>query len=60
VKPRKVNLEDRFSRFDDLRSPKIIGVVKDDDLKRVKVRGGLVWHQHDDTTVVQGWFLVRR
>jgi hypothetical protein len=30
-----------------------LGPIKDDDLKLVKVRGELVWHQHDDT---DEWF----
>jgi mannose-6-phosphate isomerase-like protein (cupin superfamily) len=49
VEPEKVNLEERFGRFDDLWSPKIVGTVNDYDLKLVKVRGEFVWHQHDDT-----------
>jgi mannose-6-phosphate isomerase-like protein (cupin superfamily) len=49
VEAEKVNLEERFGRFDDLWSPKIVGTVNDYDLKLVKVRGEFVWHQHDDT-----------
>jgi mannose-6-phosphate isomerase-like protein (cupin superfamily) len=49
VEPEKVNLQERFGRFDDLWSPKIVGTVNDYDLKLVKVRGEFVWHQHDDT-----------
>jgi len=54
----KANLVEKFSRFNDLWSPKIIGEVDNYHVKIVKVQGRFVWHQHDDEDelfyVVQG------
>jgi mannose-6-phosphate isomerase-like protein (cupin superfamily) len=49
VQPEKVNLEERFSRFDVLWNPQVVGTINDYDVKLVKVRGEFVWHQHDNT-----------
>lgn len=43
-----VNLEEKFKRFDDLWSPKIIGRVDDYNVKIVKTKGEFVWHDHKD------------
>ena len=43
----KVSLAERFARFDDLWSPKIVGEVNDFYVKLVKVKGEFVWHHHD-------------
>lgn len=45
----KVNLDERFQRFSEHWSPKIVAEVNDYDIKVVKVRGEFVWHQHDET-----------
>jgi mannose-6-phosphate isomerase-like protein (cupin superfamily) len=42
-----VNLADKFSRFSDAWSPKIVGDVNDMHVKVVKLRGEFVWHHHD-------------
>ena len=44
-----VNLEERFSKFADLWSPKVIARLNDYEIKAVRVQGEFVWHQHDDT-----------
>jgi mannose-6-phosphate isomerase-like protein (cupin superfamily) len=41
-----INLEDKFRKFDELWSPKIIARVDNYDVKIVKVKGELVWHDH--------------
>ncbi len=43
----KVNLEEKFARFHDLWSPKIVGEVNDFHVKVVKLKGEFVWHHHD-------------
>ena len=48
----KVNLQAHFARFDDYWNPKIVASVNDYDVKLVKVQGGFVWHQHDETDEV--------
>ena len=42
-----VNLAEKFSRFTDRWSPKIVGEVNDMHVKLVKLAGEFVWHQHD-------------
>ena len=41
-----VNLADKFSRFSDQWSPKIIADLNDSHVKLAKVQGEFVWHQH--------------
>lgn len=43
----KVNLAEKFARFTDAWSPKIVGAVNDFHVKVVKLRGEFVWHHHD-------------
>jgi mannose-6-phosphate isomerase-like protein (cupin superfamily) len=42
-----VNLADKFGRFADAWSPKIVGDVNDMHVKVIKLRGEFVWHHHD-------------
>ncbi len=43
----KVNLAERFARFSDYWSPKIVGEVDEFDVKLVKLKGEFVWHHHE-------------
>ena len=45
--PEKVNLDDKFGRFDQLWEPKIIGEINGFYVKIVKIRGEFVWHRHE-------------
>ena len=42
-----VNLGEKFSRFADYWSPKVVGEINDMHVKLVKLRGEFVWHHHD-------------
>ena len=42
----KINLEDKFGRFADHWSPKIVADLNDSHVKLAKVQGEFVWHQH--------------
>jgi len=42
-----VNVEEKFSQFQDHWSPKVIGELNDSYVKAVKVQGQFVWHHHD-------------
>ncbi len=42
-----VNLTEKFSRFSDYWSPKIVGEVNEMHVKLVKLQGEFVWHHHD-------------
>jgi mannose-6-phosphate isomerase-like protein (cupin superfamily) len=43
-----VNLAEKFPRFTDRWSPKIVGEVNDVHVKVVKLAGEFVWHHHDE------------
>jgi mannose-6-phosphate isomerase-like protein (cupin superfamily) len=59
----KVKLSEKFSKFDDLWSPKVVGEVNDLQVKLAKIQGEFVWHHHDDEDelflVVKGRLLMR-
>jgi mannose-6-phosphate isomerase-like protein (cupin superfamily) len=42
-----VNLSEKFSRFSDHWSPKIVGEINDMHVKLVKLSGEFVWHRHE-------------
>jgi mannose-6-phosphate isomerase-like protein (cupin superfamily) len=43
----KVNLAEKFTKFQDTWSPKIVGELNDFHVKVVKLKGEFVWHHHD-------------
>lgn len=47
MNPDKVNLVEKFARFSEFWSPKIVGEVNDSHVKLVKIRGEFIWHHHD-------------
>lgn len=47
--PHPINLAEKFAKFSDHWSPKIIAQVNDFHIRAVKVEGDFVWHKHDDT-----------
>ncbi len=59
----KVNLADKFSRFNDYWSPRIVGALNESYVKVVKLKGEFVWHHHEDEDelflVVAGRLLIR-
>lgn len=42
-----VNLAEKFSRFSEVWSPKIVGEINDFYVKLVKLRGEFLWHHHE-------------
>ena len=42
----KINLAEKFDRFSDQWSPKIVADLNDSHVKLAKVGGEFVWHQH--------------
>lgn len=42
-----VNLSEKFSRFSDYYSPKVVGELNDFQVKLVKLKGEFMWHHHD-------------
>jgi len=43
-----VNLAERFGKFSDYWSPKIVGELNDSYVKVAKLKGEFVWHHHPD------------
>lgn len=62
---RKINLNEKFSKFTDLWSPKVIGTLNNpnDEIRLVKCKGEFPWHHHDDEDefflCIKGEFIVR-
>ncbi|MEO5958674.1 MAG: cupin domain-containing protein [Opitutaceae bacterium] len=56
----KINLAEKFSRFSDHWSPKIVAALNGQHVKLVKFRGEFVWHRHEQEDelflVVRGGF----
>jgi len=52
-----VNLQDKFSKFSEHWSPKIIARMNDYHFKLAKVQGEFIWHDHPETDEV---FLVMK
>lgn len=44
----KVNLAEKFSRFSEQWSPKIVGELNGSHVKIAKIQGEFVWHAHED------------
>ena len=47
-----INIQEKFTKFSDHWSPKIIAQMNDYHFKLVKFQGDFVWHRHDDTDEV--------
>lgn len=42
----KINLQEKFSRFNELWTPKIVGELNGQQVKLAKLKGEFVWHDH--------------
>ena len=47
-----INLDQKFSKFFDYWSPKVVAELNDYQIKLVKFQGDFVWHDHPDTDEV--------
>lgn len=43
-----INLKDKFSKFNDQWSPKIVGELNGQYVKLAKLQGEFVWHSHEN------------
>jgi mannose-6-phosphate isomerase-like protein (cupin superfamily) len=48
VSIQKINLDQKFSAFSDLRNPKIVSELNDSYVKLAKVKGEFIWHKHEN------------
>jgi mannose-6-phosphate isomerase-like protein (cupin superfamily) len=59
---KKINLEDKLSKFSEHWSPKVIAEMNDYQFKLVRIEGEFVWHDHPDTDevfiVIEGTMLI--
>lgn len=59
----KVNLEEKFSKFKDQWSPKIVGELNGQEIRLARLEGDFIWHKHDDADefflVVRGQLTIR-
>ena len=46
---RAVNITEKFAKFTEPWSPKVIARLNDYEIKIVRIKGEFVWHTHDDT-----------
>lgn len=44
----KVNLVEKFSRFSEIWSPKIVGTLNGQHVKLARFKGPFIWHKHDE------------
>ncbi|MBU6952586.1 MULTISPECIES: cupin domain-containing protein [unclassified Hahella] len=47
-----INLKEKFSKFSERWSPRVIAEMNDYQFKVVKIQGEFVWHRHEDTDEV--------
>ena len=52
MKYEAIDLNEKFSKFDEYWTPKIIARMNDYHLKLAKVQGEFVWHDHPETDEV--------
>lgn len=59
----KVNLKEKFSLFEELWTPKIVGELNGQYVKLAKTKGEFVWHKHDTEDefflVVSGTLIIK-
>ena len=46
---KKINLQNKFNKFNDQWSPKVIEEMNDYQFKLVKIKNDFTWHKHEDT-----------
>ena len=46
---KKINIKEKFTKFSDQWSPKVIEEMNDYQLKLVKIENEFTWHVHEDT-----------
>ncbi|MCP4727519.1 MAG: cupin domain-containing protein [bacterium] len=44
-----ININEKFSKFTEHFSPKVVAEMNDYSFKLTKFKGDFVWHKHDDT-----------
>lgn len=59
----KVNISEKFTKFNDYWNPRVIGELNGSEVKATKLKGEFMWHTHDEEDemflVVKGNLLIR-
>ena len=45
---KKINLEEKFSLFNDHWNPRIVGELNNQQVKLAKLKGEFIWHKHEN------------
>ena len=63
MKSNKINLNDKFSKFNANWSPRVIAEMNDYQFKIAKIKGEFVWHSHKDSDetfiVIEGEMFIK-
>ena len=49
---KSINFRDKFSKFNEHWSPKVIAELNDYQFKVTKIKGDFIWHSHEETDEV--------
>ena len=50
--PQTINFRDKFGKFSELWSPRVVAEMNDYQFKLVRLKGDFVWHRHEHTDEV--------
>ena len=52
TKSKKINIKQKFSKFSEYWSPKVLAEMNDYQFKIAKIKGEFIWHNHSETDEV--------
>jgi len=52
MESKKINIKQKFSKFSDYWSPKVLAEMNDYQFKIAKIKGDFIWHNHKETDEV--------
>jgi len=52
MRSKKINIKEKFLKFSEHWSPKVIAELNDYQFKLARIKGEFVWHKHDETDEV--------
>ena len=52
TKSKKINIKQKFSKFSEYWSPKVLAEMNDYEFKIARIKGEFIWHNHNETDEV--------
>ena len=52
TKSKKINIKQKFSKFSEYWSPKVLAEMNDYEFKIARIKGEFIWHNHTETDEV--------